>query len=73
LPEHDSFATFQMNKFIKVCSLLLTIGCNIHPGYSQDIEKKIQLSFSTGRQQEDFHWSIAGNSNGQKPNILSEL
>jgi hypothetical protein len=40
---------------------------------AQDIEKKLQLSLSTGSQNEDFHWSIAGNSNGQSPNVLSEL
>ena len=37
------------------------------------IERKLQLSFSTGHQQEDFHWSIAGNTSGQNPNVLSEL
>lgn len=31
------------------------------------------LSVKTGYQQENFHWSIAGNSSGQDPNIYSEL
>lgn len=34
---------------------------------------KLQLSVGTGYQKEDFHWSIAGNANGQNPNIYSEL
>ncbi|MDB4900956.1 MAG: hypothetical protein JWQ63_237 [Mucilaginibacter sp.] len=59
-----------MNKFL---IFFLTILFNLHFGYAQDIEKKAQLSLSTGWQQEDFHWSIAGNINGQNPNILSEL
>jgi len=39
----------------------------------QDIEKTAQVSFSSLWQQENFHWSIAGNNNGTNPNILSEL
>jgi len=41
--------------------------------YAQSIEKKLQLYLATGYQQENFHWSIAGNSDGQNPNIYSEL
>ncbi|MDN5288678.1 MAG: hypothetical protein JWR38_4952 [Mucilaginibacter sp.] len=41
--------------------------------YAQSIEKKLQVSLATGYQQENFHWSIAGNSNGQNPNVYSEL
>jgi len=41
--------------------------------YAQSIEKKLQVSLSTGYQQQNFHWSIAGNLNGQNPNIYSEL
>jgi hypothetical protein len=42
-------------------------------GSGQDIEKKLQLSLSAGHQQEDFNWSIAGNIDGQSPNVFSEL
>ncbi len=59
-----------MNKFL---IFFLTLLFGLHFVYAQDIEKKIQLSLSAGQQQEDFHWSIAGNSSGQNPNILSEL
>ncbi|MBV8389567.1 MAG: hypothetical protein JO080_07205 [Mucilaginibacter sp.] len=34
---------------------------------------KLQFSAGGGYQKENFHWSIAGNSNGQNPNIYSEL
>ncbi|MDF2431745.1 MAG: hypothetical protein JWP44_1376 [Mucilaginibacter sp.] len=62
-----------MIKFIKVCLLILIILHNVPVLQAQDIEKKLQLSLSTGSQKEDFHWSIAGNSNGQNPNVFSEL
>ena len=35
--------------------------------------EKLQFSLQTGYQQENFHWSIAGNSSGQDPNVYSEL
>ncbi len=62
-----------MNKMIKGLALFLTIICAIQTGNAQHIDQKLQLSFSTGYQREDFHWSIAGNTNGQNPNVLSEL
>src|SRR3569833_290322 len=42
-------------------------------GRAQDIQQKLQISLSTGRQVEDFNWSIAGNISGQSPNVLSEV
>jgi hypothetical protein len=62
-----------MSRVIKVCAFLLICICETLFSHAQDIEKKLQLSLSTGNQQEDFHWSIAGNLNGQNPNVLSEL
>ncbi|SHN34398.1 hypothetical protein [Mucilaginibacter sp. OK098] len=62
-----------MKRLIKFYPLALIIIFGIRAGYGQDLEKKLQLSLSTGRQQEDFHWDIAGNINGQSPNVLSEL
>jgi hypothetical protein len=62
-----------MNNLVKAWPLFLMTLCFARLGYAQDIEKKAQLSFSAGRQQEDFNWSIAGNSNGTSPNVLSEL
>jgi hypothetical protein len=41
--------------------------------HAQDSENKIQLSAGAGYQRENFHWSIAGNANGQNPNVYSEL
>jgi len=40
--------------------------------YAQS-DNKLQLSAGTGYQKEDFHWSIAGNADGQDPNVYSEL
>src|SRR5258708_2089003 len=63
-----------MNKFINFFScLVLLLLSDIYCGYAQETKKKIQLTFSAGHQQEDFHWSIAGNNNGANPNVLSEL
>lgn len=36
-------------------------------------QEKLSVRVSTGYQQENFSWSIAGNSVGQNPNVLSEL
>ncbi|TFF40089.1 hypothetical protein [Mucilaginibacter psychrotolerans] len=41
--------------------------------HAQSQPDKLQLSISTGYQREDFKWSIAGNQDGQNPNIYSEL
>jgi|SRR6185437_11935101 len=56
------------NLFYLQAIFLLLNNCQ-----AQDIDKKVQASFSVGRQLEDFHWSIAGNGNGANPNVLSEL
>jgi hypothetical protein len=58
---------------IKFHLLALAMLCAISTGYGQALEKKLELSLSTGHQQEDFHWDIAGNINGRNPNVLSEL
>jgi outer membrane protease len=34
---------------------------------------QVRVAAATGYEQEDLHWSIAGNSAGQDPNIYSEL
>src|ERR1700761_3672968 len=34
---------------------------------------QVQVALSSGYERENFHWSIAGNSAGQDPNIYSEL
>jgi Protochlamydia outer membrane protein len=62
-----------MNKRIKLFCFASSMMGFIHLCHGQDIEQKAQLSFSSGKQQENFNWSIAGNQNGQSPNILSEL
>ena len=48
--------------------LLLLIG---QRGLAQ--EDKLLIRLSSGYEGQDFHWSIAGNSAGQDPNIYSEL
>ncbi len=58
---------------IKPCFTAFIIIFTIQWSYGQDIEKNLQVSVSAGRQEEDFHWSIAGNLSGQNPNVLSEL
>jgi hypothetical protein len=40
---------------------------------AQYLPGKLQLSITGGYRQEDLRWSIAGNANGQNPNILSAL
>jgi hypothetical protein len=62
-----------MNKLIKLFCFAFAMTRFISQVCAQDIEQKAQLSFSAGKQQENFNWSIAGNQNGQSPNILSEL
>ncbi|PTS96407.1 hypothetical protein DBR11_19205 [Pedobacter sp. HMWF019] len=41
--------------------------------YAQDLGERVKLSLLTGLQQEHFQWSIAGNMDGQNPNVYSEL
>ena len=36
-------------------------------------EERLRVQVSGGYQRENFNWSIAGNSSGQDPNVLSEL
>ena len=62
-----------MKRLLKFYSPVLIILCGISVAYGQGLEKKLQVSFLTGHQQENFHWDIAGNLNGQSPNVLSEL
>jgi hypothetical protein len=59
-----------MKKRLSLCFVLLM---GIQYLYAQAIDRKLQLFAGTGYQQENFHWSIAGSSNGQSPNIYSEL
>ena len=57
----------------KILSLCFVLFSGMQYLYAQAIEKKLQVYIATGYQQENFHWSIAGNSDGQNPNIYSEL
>jgi hypothetical protein len=67
-PWRTSLLSF-MNLMVKFISLLLLFG--VQAGMAQDA--KLQLSLSGGYGQENLQWSIAGNANGQHPNILSAL
>ena len=62
-----------LEKLIKFCFFILIIPGVLQAGYGQGIEQKIQLSLSAGPQKDNLNWSIAGNTSGQSPNILSEL
>lgn len=57
------------NCYLPVCIFLLL---PIAPVKAQS-KQAVELSLGAGYQQENFRWSIAGNSNGQNPNIYSEL
>jgi hypothetical protein len=56
---------------VKFFSLLIVFG--IHTCLGQDNPEKLQLAVTTGYRQDNLRWSIAGNANGQNPNVLSEL
>ncbi|WDZ98866.1 hypothetical protein [Mucilaginibacter sp. SJ] len=60
-----------MKKFTIFCFLWLIIG--LHTLYAQSAGSKLEFNVTDGYQRENFHWSIAGNSNGQNPNVFSEL
>jgi hypothetical protein len=56
---------------VKFIWLLILFG--VHACIAQDLPGKLQLSVTSGYRQEDLRWSVAGNADGQNPNILSEL
>lgn len=60
-----------MKKFTGFCFLWLMLGARSL--YAQSTGNKLQFNITDGYQRENFHWSIAGNSNGQNPNVFSEL
>ncbi|MDB5148738.1 MAG: hypothetical protein JWQ57_2758 [Mucilaginibacter sp.] len=60
-----------MKKHTGFCLLWLMIGARTL--YAQSGGNKLQFDITDGYQRENFHWSIAGNSNGQNPNVFSEL
>lgn len=45
----------------------------VHTCMAQDLPGRLQLSVAGGYRQDNLRWSIAGNADGQNPNILSEL
>jgi hypothetical protein len=59
-------------KPILSCCLALLISLCTQFSFAQNAER-IQVDFGSGYQQENFHWSIAGNIQGQNPNVYSEL
>jgi hypothetical protein len=56
---------------VKFILPLLLLG--VYAGMAQDVAAKLQLTAAGGYRQEELRWSIAGNADGQHPNILSEL
>jgi hypothetical protein len=64
---------------MKEFGLLLMIVFNAGRVTAQDTpaskygRERFSVRVSTGYQQENLHWSIAGNSTGQNPNVYSEL
>lgn len=60
----------------KHCSLILVLVLFTTNAFTQSgglINNKISFSVYSSFRQEDFRWSIAGNLQGQAPNIYSEL
>ncbi|HEX9511328.1 MAG TPA: hypothetical protein VF939_12650 [Puia sp.] len=65
---------------MKKCLLILLLSSELvcgqtghsspSPGYKKS---KLHFSLFSGYQQEDYRWSIAGNTGGTNPNIYSEL
>ena len=53
--------------------ILVTNSCLFAQAQSTSPSDLLTLSASMGYQQENFNWSIAGNTDGQNPNIYSEL
>ncbi|MFD0793634.1 hypothetical protein ACFQZX_08390 [Mucilaginibacter litoreus] len=59
-----------MKKLFTICFLLLRYTGLV---YAQTDSSRLQITASGGYEQLNLKWSIAGNINGEKPNILSEL
>jgi len=55
-----------------IFTLLLLSFC-INAGFAQETPSKWRIKPSVGFQHTNFDWSIAGNSSGANPNILSEV
>jgi hypothetical protein len=60
-----------MKKFTGFCLLWLMLSARSL--YAQSGGNKLHFDITDGYQRENFHWSIAGNSSGQNPNVFSEL
>ncbi|WDF55480.1 hypothetical protein [Mucilaginibacter sp. KACC 22063] len=56
----------------KLTCLVALLMLTCLPVFAQT-SSKLHAEFYTGYEQENFHWSIAGNSTGTSPNIYSEL
>jgi len=58
----------------KLLVVFILIATSFSLANAQDaVESRLQVSLFSGYQTNDLNWSIAGNQNGQNPNILSEL
>jgi hypothetical protein len=58
---------------IIVITTSLWIQTKLRAQESVKTDGKLEVEFSTGYMKQDLTWSIAGNLNGQNPNIYSEL
>jgi hypothetical protein len=58
-----------MKKLVAACTLIIIASC----GYSQPTQQKTFVDVYTMWSVDDLRWSIAGNLNGQNPDIYSEL
>jgi opacity protein-like surface antigen len=70
LPRPNHYIIYLMRKHLIVLIYAMAFAGVLR---AQSQSDKLQLSLSTGYQREDFKWSIAGNLDGQNPNIYSEL
>ena len=65
---------------LKRILFVTTLSCYVFTLSAQDLPvnvcvfpHRLRISLTSGYQQENFRWSIAGNTNGTDPNIYSEL
>lgn len=56
------------------CFILINmIISSLHAQSTKSVKDKVSIAIYGDYLQQNFSWSIAGNSNGQNPNVLSEL
>lgn len=65
--------TSTRNIFFSSLYLLMTLGSRAQQAVRESSQETLQVGIQTGYRAENVRWSIAGNLQGQDPNIYSEL